>query len=31
MLLYLQPSECRPYAWVEAPESLNELLKRPAS
>jgi hypothetical protein len=23
----LQPSERRPYAWEEAPESLNELLK----
>jgi hypothetical protein len=24
----LQPSQQRPYAWEEAPESLNELLKR---
>jgi hypothetical protein len=27
----LQPSEHRPYAWVEAPASLNELLNRLAS
>jgi hypothetical protein len=27
----LQPSKHRPYAWVEAPASLNELLNRLAS
>ena len=27
----LQPSEHRPYAWEEAPASLNEFLKRLAS